>query len=69
MGLPVRLTDSIDRGRSLYRGRRGFILNWAERPDCERSDVDGEWVMNELPSVIYVHFPGAHVVITDIAST
>ena len=58
VGLPVRLTDSIDRGRSLYRGRRGYILNWAERPDSERTDVDGEWVMNELPSVIYVHFPG-----------
>ena len=27
-GLPVRLTDSVDRERQLYRGRRGTIYGW-----------------------------------------
>ena len=27
--LPVRITDCIDRKKSLYRGRRGYIVAWA----------------------------------------
>ena len=60
-GLPVRLTDAIDRDHGLYRGRRGRVVGWAPHPEEERTDVDGEWVLSHLPSAIYVHFPGLYV--------
>ena len=58
-GLPVRLTDAVDRERMLFRGRRGFIVGWTPHPMEEHMDVDGEWALTKLPQVIYVHFPGA----------
>jgi len=32
-GLPVRLTETVDRGRHLFRGRRGQIYGWAPHPE------------------------------------
>ena len=58
-GLPFRLTDAVDRGRGLFRGRRGIMVGWAPHPEEERIDVDGEWFLTKMPFVIYGHFPGA----------
>ncbi len=58
-GLPVRLTDSIDRRRKLYRGRRGHIVGWAPHPAETREEVDGELLLSHPPEAIYVKFPGA----------
>ena len=59
VGLPVRLTDTVDRDRQLYRGRRGFIHGWTLHPECIPVEVDGEWLLDVLPECIYVHFPEA----------
>jgi hypothetical protein len=58
-GLPVRLTDTVDRRRQLFRGRRGRIVGWAPHPEEERIDVDGEWLLTRMPQCIYIFFPGA----------
>ena len=34
VGMPVRLTDTIDRSRQLYRGRKGVIHGWSMAPNC-----------------------------------
>ena len=59
MGLPVRLTESVDRKRQLYRNRCGYIVGWAPHPHETKTDVDGEWLLNNLPQCIYIKFPGA----------
>ena len=59
MGLPVRLTDSIDRLRKLFRGRRGYIVGWAPHPNETKEDVDGEFLLSHQPQAIYIKFPGA----------
>ena len=65
-GLPVRLTDSLDRGRFLFRGRRGTIHGWAPHPDETREDIDGVLLLSHLPRAIYVHFQGATFQIADL---
>ena len=57
VGMPVRLSDTVDRTRKMYRGRRGFIYGWTLHPACIPEDVDGEWLLDRLPLVIYVLFP------------
>ena len=59
MGLPVRLTESIDRKRQLYRNRSGNIVGWAPHPHQTKFDVDGEWLLDNLPQCIYIKFQGA----------
>lgn len=59
VGMPMRLTDTVDRTRQLYRGRRGFIHGWTLHPGCIPEDVDGEWLLGRLPLVIYLYFPEA----------
>lgn len=54
-GMPMRLTDTVDRTRQLYRGRRGFIHGWTLHPGCIPEDVDGERLLDRLPLVIYLH--------------
>ena len=58
-GLPVRLTESIDRRRKLYRGRRGVIFGWALREQEEPLKLDNELSLPHLLRLIYVQFPGA----------
>ena len=58
-GLPVRLTDAVDRKRALFRGRRGTIVGWVPHPEEEREEMDGDWILSHMPEIIYVHFPGA----------
>ena len=48
VGMPMRLTDTVDHQRQLFRGRRCRILGWAPHPREERLDVDGEWVLTKM---------------------
>jgi len=50
--MPVRLTDTIDRSRQMYRGRRGFIHAWTFDPLTDAETVGGEYLLDRLPSVI-----------------
>ena len=59
VGMPMRLTDTVDQQRQLFRGRRCRIVGWAPHPKEERVDVDGEWLLTKLPQVIYLHFENA----------
>lgn len=59
VGMPMRLTDSVDHGRQLFRGRRCTILGWAPHPREERIDVDGAWILSKMPQVIYLSFEDA----------
>ena len=57
VGMPMRLTDTDDQKRQLYRGRRWFMRGWALHPGCIPEDLDGEWLLDRLPLVIYLCFP------------
>ena len=59
VGMPVRLLESVDRERQLYRGRRGLIYGWTLARNCIPVDVDGEFLLDHLPTVIYIRFPEA----------
>ena len=52
VGLPLRLTDNVDRERQLYRGRRGFMHGWTLDPRCTSVETDGEFLLNHMPLVI-----------------
>ena len=52
VGLPLRLTDNVDRERQLYRGRRGFMHGWTLDPRCTSVENDGEFLLNHMPLVI-----------------
>ena len=58
-GMPIRLTENVDRNRQLYRGRTGVIHGWTLAPNCASEEIDGEFVLDTLPLVIYLQFPGA----------
>ena len=58
-GMPVRLTESIDRPHRLYRGRRGIIFGWLPHKEESQTLVDGEIILSHLPEIIYVQFVGA----------
>ena len=59
VGLPMRLTATVDHERQLFRGRRCRIVGWAPHPKEERLDVDGEWLLTKMPQIIYLHFEDA----------
>ncbi len=65
-GLPVRLTETVDRGKFLFRGRRGKIYGWAPHPEETSEDVDGILLLDRLPQTVYVEFPGATWVVDDL---
>ena len=64
-GMPVRLTDSVDRDRMLYRGRRGVIVGWAPHPAEEKVAMDGAWALTKMPQAIYVRFENSRWTIHD----
>ena len=59
VGMPIRLTENVDRNRQLYRGRQGTIYGWTLAAGCIPEEVDGEFLLNRLPVVIYLRFPSA----------
>ena len=64
--LPVLLTDTINRGEKLYRGRRGRVVGWQLHPDTLKTYQDGECVLSHQPVAIFVKFPGATWRIKDL---
>ncbi|CAE7860116.1 esrp2 [Symbiodinium microadriaticum] len=57
--LPVRLTETIDRSRQLYRGRRGVLKSWTwEEKTVLKPTTDGV-VASCMPRCVYVAFAGA----------
>ena len=61
VGMPIRLTENVDRGRQLFRGHKGFIHGWALSPGSVPIDIGGEFMLDHLPAVIYLYFPEASV--------
>ena len=59
VGMPVRLTENVDRARQLFRGRKGFIHGWTLAPGCIPEEFDGEFILDRLPVVVYIRFPEA----------
>ena len=59
VGMSVRSTENIDRERQLYRGRKGVIHGWTLTADCIPQEVNGEFVLNALPLLVYIQFPDA----------
>ena len=59
VGMPIRLTENVDRDRQMYRGRRGSIYGWTLRADCIPEEMGGEWLLPSLPLVIYLFMEGA----------
>ena len=57
-GMPVALTDHIDRSRekNLLRGRRGYIHSWVlESGEAKKSEfVQGRRVLQKHPKVVFV---------------
>ena len=41
VGMPVRLTDNVDRRRQLYRGRRGLLHAWTLHPESTTVETEG----------------------------
>ena len=58
-GLPVRLTETVDRKRRLYKTRRGFIDRWVQHPHEAQEPIENGILLTHMPPVIYVRFPGA----------
>ena len=59
VGMPIRLTDTVDKERRLFKGTPGKIFGWTQDPEADVEEVDGEYVANRLPLVVYVHFAEA----------
>jgi len=60
-GLPVMLTDHVDRNpqKNLLRGRKGVIHSWIYADDEEPTRTGTDVIVRKLPSVIYVYFKDA----------
>ena len=58
-GMPVFLTDHINRSRLLLKGRRGYVVGWRPATDGAVQVELSRTVWNQLPQVVYVRFPGA----------
>ncbi|CAE7576637.1 PIF2, partial [Symbiodinium sp. CCMP2456] len=56
-GMPVYLTEHINRKRLLLKGRRGKIVSWKQASQRPERINEATTVWNELPEVVYVHFP------------
>ena len=56
----MRLTETVDRRRSLYRGRRVTLHGWTLPEDNEFQEISStEWVCSKKPLVLYLQVPGA----------
>ena len=60
VGMPVVLTNHVDRDRQLFKNTKGFIHSWVldQNYPQEREEFDGEFLLNRLPAVVYIRFPG-----------
>ena len=68
-GLPVRLTETINKGLKLYKHRSGTVVGWTLHPD-ESSAVEGsERNLTHHPLCIYVKFDNAAWQIDDLEAS
>lgn len=58
-GMPIRLTETINRKLKLFRGRRGRVVDWHWLPKTEFHSTSEGLIASELPRCVYVWFPGA----------
>ena len=59
IGMPVRATDHLDRGRGILRGCRGVVVGWAKETDSAVDPMGKNVIWNDLPAAIYVRFETA----------
>ena len=52
VGMPIRLTENLDRDMQLCKGRTGMIFGWTLEPNCEPLEQDGEFMLDRRPTVI-----------------
>ena len=65
-GLPIRLTQTVNKGLRLYKHRRGFIREWTLHADEDSVEVSGERCLRYQPQYIFVHFEGETWTIDDL---
>ena len=59
IGMPVRLTEHIDRSeKSLLKGRLGTVKGWQSRSKIDISQLGPVKVFNKSPGVVWVEFSG-----------
>ena len=57
VGMPVRLTDHIDRGqKSLLKGRVGVVRGWQSQAGTSISDLGSVDGFTKMPEVVWVEF-------------
>ena len=61
VGMPIRLTENVDRGQQLLRGHKGVIHGWALSPGSVPIDIGGELMLDHLQAVIDLYSPEASV--------
>ena len=66
VGMPVRLTDTLDRNLLLYRHRPGKIHAWTNDPRCIPVSHENDVLLDYPPVVIYVQFFNATWTIGDL---
>ena len=66
-GLPVFLSDHVNRDRKLLKGRRGYVCSWQHATDGAVRVDPTCVVWNQLPKVVYVKFPEAQWQIPGLA--
>ena len=65
-GLPVRLSDSVDRRLNLFKHRRGKIEGWTLHPDETSVVAGGQRILEHAPLCIFVRFEGDEWQIGDL---
>ena len=65
-GLPVRLTDTVNRGLKLYRHRRGVVVGWTLHADEASAAHGRDRILHHQPLCIYVKFEGCTWKIKDM---
>ena len=53
-GLPVRLTDTVNRGLKLVRHRQCTVVGWTLHPDEASAMINGERQLRYQPLCIYI---------------
>ena len=58
VGLPVRLTEKVDKKLRLFKGKRGHISSWTLAEGTVVTACNSGFVLSKQPLGIYVNFPG-----------
>ena len=61
----MKLTDTVDWKRSLYRGRKVTLHGWTVPKKNEFQEItSNEWICSKKPLVLYLRVPGVKWQIT-----